>query len=71
VIYNEEDHQHFPVVAVYPSLEWELLNKTKKLAKENIPLIIDGLLEMFGISHAAHTSESSEEKERRRLGKWN
>lgn len=66
MIYNEEDDQQPPVVAVYQTLERKLLNKTKK-SKENIPMIINALLKMFVISHAAHTSESSGEKER---GNW-
>jgi len=64
VIYNEEDDQHFPVMTVYQTLEFALLNKTKKSEKENIPIIINALLKMFGISHAAHTGKFPGESER-------
>lgn len=67
MVYNEEDDQHFPVMTVYQTLEFALLNKTKKSEKQNIPIIINALLKMFGISHAAHTSKFPAEKERERL----
>ena len=67
MVYNEEDDQHFPVMTVYQTLEFALLNKTKKSEKKNIPIIINALLKMFGISHAAHTSKFLEILEKMKL----
>jgi ATP-binding cassette, subfamily G (WHITE), member 2, SNQ2 len=55
VNYNEEDDQHFPSLTVGQTLEFSLLNKTRKHAKGEIPVIISALLNMFGISHTRHT----------------
>jgi hypothetical protein len=55
VNYNEEDDQHFPSLTVEQTLEFSLLNKTKKHEKGDIPIIIGALLRMFGISHTRHT----------------
>jgi ABC-type multidrug transport system ATPase subunit len=55
VNYNEEDDQHFPTLTVEQTLEFSLLNKTKKHRKGDIPVIIGALLKMFGISHTRHT----------------
>jgi ATP-binding cassette subfamily G (WHITE) protein 2 (SNQ2) len=55
VNYNEEDDQHFPTLTVEQTLEFSLLNKTKKHEKGDIPIIIGALLKMFGISHTRHT----------------
>lgn len=55
VNYNEEDDQHFPTLTVEQTLEFSLLNKTKKHQKGDIPIIIGALLKMFGISHTRYT----------------
>lgn len=55
VNYNEEDDQHFPALTVEQTLDFSLLNKTRKHEKEDIPVIIGALLKMFGISHTRHT----------------
>jgi ATP-binding cassette subfamily G (WHITE) protein 2 (SNQ2) len=55
VNYNEEDDQHFPSLTVEQTLEFSLLNKTKKHEKGSIPIIIGALLKMFGISHTRYT----------------
>ncbi|KAI9051036.1 hypothetical protein LZ554_005144 [Drepanopeziza brunnea f. sp. 'monogermtubi'] len=55
VNYNEEDDQHFPTLTVEQTLNFSLLNKTKKNEKGDIPVIINALMKMFGISHTRHT----------------
>ncbi|TVY85139.1 ABC transporter G family member [Lachnellula suecica] len=55
VNYNEEDDQHFPTLTVKQTLDFSLLNKTKKHQKGDIPVIIGALLKMFGITHTART----------------
>jgi ABC-type multidrug transport system ATPase subunit len=55
VNYNEEDDQHFPSLTVEQTLDFSLLNKTKKHEKGDIPVIINALLKMFGILHTRHT----------------
>jgi len=54
VNYNEEEDQHFPTLTVEQTLNFSLLNKTKKHEKGNIPVIISALLKMFGISHTRY-----------------
>ena len=55
VNYNEEDDVHFPTLTVEQTLRFSLLNKTKKHQAEDIPIIINALLKMFGISHTRYT----------------
>jgi ATP-binding cassette subfamily G (WHITE) protein 2 (SNQ2) len=55
VNYNEEDDQHLPTLTVGQTLEFSLLNKTKKHEKGDIPIIITALLKMFGITHTRNT----------------
>lgn len=55
VNYNEEDDMHFPTLTVEQTLDFSLLNKTKKHEKGDIPIIIGALLKMFGITHTRHT----------------
>ena len=55
VNYNEEDDQHFPTLTVEQTLDFSLLNKTRKHEKGDIPVIIGALLKMFGISHTRYT----------------
>jgi ATP-binding cassette subfamily G (WHITE) protein 2 (SNQ2) len=56
VNYNEEDDVHFPTLTVEQTLRFSLLNKTKKHQAEDIPIIINALLKMFGISHTRYTA---------------
>ncbi|GLB10046.1 hypothetical protein AtubIFM57258_005985 [Aspergillus tubingensis] len=60
VNYNQEDDQHFPNLTVWQTLKFSLINKTKKHDKESIPIIIDALLKMFGISHTKNTVVGNE-----------
>lgn len=55
VNYNPEDDVHFAELNVYQTFKFALLNKTKKREKGEIPVIIDALLRMFGISHTKYT----------------
>ncbi|KAJ9660864.1 ATP-binding cassette transporter snq2 [Coniosporium apollinis] len=55
VNYNPEDDKHFASLNVWQTLRFSLLNKTKKRDKAGIPVIIDALLKMFGISHTKYT----------------
>ncbi len=55
VIYNEEDDQHLPSLTVEQTLQFSLLNKTRKREKGDMPIIISALLKMFGISHTRYT----------------
>ncbi|KAI9876194.1 MAG: hypothetical protein M1830_007061 [Pleopsidium flavum] len=58
--YNPEDDQHFPTLNVWQTLKFSLLNKTKKHQKGDIPVIINALLKMFGISHTRYTLVGNE-----------
>ena len=60
VNYNPEDDQHFPTLNVWQTLKFSLLNKTKKREKGDIPVIINALLKMFGISHTRYTLVGNE-----------
>ncbi|OGE51153.1 hypothetical protein PENARI_c014G01283 [Penicillium arizonense] len=60
VNYNPEDDQHFPSLTVWQTLKFSLINKTRKHDRENIPVIIDALLKMFGISHTKNTLVGNE-----------
>lgn len=60
VNYNPEDDQHFPTLNVWQTLKFSLLNKTRKHEKGDIPVIIDALLKMFGISHTKYTLVGNE-----------
>lgn len=55
VNYNPEDDQHLPTLTVWQTLRFALMNKTKKHDAGTIPIIIDSLLKMFGISHTSGT----------------
>ncbi|RYP13336.1 hypothetical protein DL765_006926 [Monosporascus sp. GIB2] len=55
VNYNGEDDVHFASLTVWKTLTFALMNKTKKSAKEEIPIIANALLRMFGISHTRNT----------------
>ncbi|KAJ5622871.1 ABC multidrug transporter atrF [Penicillium lividum] len=60
VNYNPEDDQHFPSLTVWQTLKFSLMNKTRKHDRESIPIIIDALLKMFGISHTKNTLVGNE-----------
>ncbi|GMG13449.1 unnamed protein product [Aspergillus oryzae] len=60
VNYNQEDDQHFPNLTVWQTLKFSLINKTKKHDKASIPIIIDALLKMFGITHTKNTLVGNE-----------
>ncbi|KXG50355.1 CDR ABC transporter [Penicillium griseofulvum] len=60
VNYNPEDDQHFPSLTVWQTLKFSLINKTRKHDRESIPIIIDALLKMFGITHTRNTLVGNE-----------
>ena len=60
VNYNPEDDQHLPSLNVWQTLMFSLLNKTKKREKQEIRVIVDALMRMFGISHTAKTLVGNE-----------
>ncbi|CAI6341635.1 unnamed protein product [Periconia digitata] len=55
VNYNPEDDTHFANLNVWQTLYFALLNKTKKKEKDEIPVILNALLKIFGISHTKYT----------------
>lgn len=60
VNYNPEDDQHLPNLTVWQTLKFSLMNKTKKHETDDIPVIINALLKMFGISHTKETQVGNE-----------
>lgn len=60
VNYNPEDDQHLPSLTVWQTLRFALMNKTKKNDRDSVPIIIEGLMKMFGISHTANTLVGNE-----------
>ncbi|GAP86321.2 putative ATPase [Rosellinia necatrix] len=55
VNYNPEDDIHHASMNVWQTLTFALLNKTKKSGKEDIPVIANALMKIFGISHTKYT----------------
>jgi ATP-binding cassette, subfamily G (WHITE), member 2, SNQ2 len=55
VNYNMEDDVHFASLNVWQTFTFALLNKTKKKAREEVDIIANALLKMFGISHTKYT----------------
>lgn len=55
VVYCEEDDRHFPSLTVWQTLWFALKNKTRKREEWTIPVILDSLLQMFGIEHTKET----------------
>jgi ABC-type multidrug transport system ATPase subunit len=55
VNYNMEDDVHFASLNVWQTFTFALLNKTKKKAREEVPIIANALMRMFGISHTKYT----------------
>ena len=60
VNYNPEDDTHFASLNVWQTLYFALMTKTKKKDKDNIPVILEALLKMFGISHTKYTPVGDE-----------
>ncbi|KAL1964230.1 hypothetical protein VTN77DRAFT_7188 [Rasamsonia byssochlamydoides] len=60
VNYNPEDDQHFATLTVWQTLKFSLMNKTKKNDQASIPIIIEALMKMFGISHTKNTLVGNE-----------
>ena len=55
VNYNMEDDVHFASLNVWQTFRFALMNKTKKKARDEIGVIANALLRMFGISHTKYT----------------
>ncbi|KAI1774233.1 ABC-2 type transporter-domain-containing protein [Hypoxylon cercidicola] len=55
VNYNPEDDIHFASLNVWQTFTFALMNKTKRAAREEIPIIANALMKMFGISHTKYT----------------
>ncbi|PNS15082.1 Brefeldin A resistance protein [Sphaceloma murrayae] len=60
VNYNPEDDVHFANLSVYKTLLFALLTKTKRSHAGNIPVIVNALLKMFGITHTRDTQVGDE-----------
>jgi ATP-binding cassette subfamily G (WHITE) protein 2 (SNQ2) len=60
VNYNPEDDMHMANLNVWQTLSFALKNKTKKNEKEDIPVILDALLKIFGIQHTKYTPVGDE-----------
>lgn len=60
VNYNAEDDVHFAELNVWQTLYFALLNKTKKKERREIPIILEALLKIFGISHTKYTPVGDE-----------
>jgi ATP-binding cassette subfamily G (WHITE) protein 2 (SNQ2) len=55
VSYNPEDDIHLPNLSVWQTLQFALLNKTRKHSKEDLPILVNALMKIFGISHTKDT----------------
>jgi ATP-binding cassette, subfamily G (WHITE), member 2, SNQ2 len=55
VNYNPEDDVHFASLSVWQTFTFALMTKTKRKAKQEIPIIANALLKMFGIAHTKYT----------------
>ena len=55
VNYNEEDDIHFANLNVWQTFIFALMNKTRKRSQEEVPIVANALLKMFGISHTRYT----------------
>lgn len=55
VNYNPEDDIHHATLNVWQTLTFALLNKTKQAASEDVPIIANALMKIFGISHTKYT----------------
>ena len=55
VNYNAEDDVHFASLNVWQTFTFALMNKTRKNLQDEVPVIANALLKMFGISHTKYT----------------
>lgn len=55
VAYNQEDDVHFANLNVWQTFIFALTTKTKKKATQDIPVIAQALMKMFGITHTKYT----------------
>ncbi|CAN8097481.1 unnamed protein product [Discula destructiva] len=55
VAYNQEDDVHFANLTVWQTFIFALTTKTKKKATQDIPIISQALMKIFGITHTKHT----------------
>ena len=55
VNYNQEGDVHFASLNVWQTFTFALMNKTKKKAMEEVPIIANALMKMFGINHTKYT----------------
>ncbi|KAK8069840.1 ATP-binding multidrug cassette transport protein [Apiospora phragmitis] len=60
VNYNPEDDLHFAPLSVWQTLTFALMNKTKKDAREEVSIIANALMRIFGISHTKYTAVGDE-----------
>lgn len=60
VNYNEEDDVHLANLNVWQTLSFALTNKTQKHKKEEIPIVLNALLKVFGIQHTKYTPVGDE-----------
>lgn len=60
VNYNPEDDIHHAALNVWQTLTFALLNKTKKSEKQDIPVIANALMKVFGIGHTKYTRVGDE-----------
>jgi ATP-binding cassette subfamily G (WHITE) protein 2 (SNQ2) len=60
VNYNPEDDTHFASLNVWQTLYFALMMKTKKKDQSQIPVILEALLRIFGISHTKYTPVGDE-----------
>ena len=60
VNYNPEDDQHLPTLTVWQTLKFSLLNKTRKREKQEINVIVEALMRIFGIGHTRYTLVGNE-----------
>ncbi|KAI9711691.1 MAG: hypothetical protein M1828_001802 [Chrysothrix sp. TS-e1954] len=58
--YNPEDDVHMANLNVWQTFVFALLNKTKKRDKNEIPIIVNALMKMFGIPHTKYTKVGNE-----------
>lgn len=55
VAYNQEDDVHFANLNVWQTFIFALTTKTKKKATQDIPVIAQALMKIFGITHTKYT----------------
>ena len=60
VSYNPEDDVHLPMLSVWRTLQFSLMNKTRKHAAGGIKAVIEALMAMFAISHTKDTPVGNE-----------